>query len=120
MVLCVTCKMSETGFAHYVEDYTPYVSNNGIDCVIKSLQEEPLNLSKWFLDHPMETNRNKYHLMTNIQSCMNIQIANINIENNICQDLLVVKVGPSPFTINYLICFNQGSLKTIKSVFILS
>ena len=44
--------------------------------------------------------------MTNIQSCMNIKIANINTESGICEDLLVVKVGLSPSTINYFICFS--------------
>ena len=54
LVLCVTCKISETDFAHYADDNMPYVSNNGINCIIKSLQDECLNLFKWFLDHPIE------------------------------------------------------------------
>ena len=105
LVLYVICKMSETDFAHYADDHTAYVLNNGIDRVIKSLQDESLNLFKWFPDHSMETNSKKYHLMTNIQSCMNIKIANANAENGICEDLLLVKVGLSPSTINYFICF---------------
>ena len=59
LVLYVICTMSETDFAHYVDDHTAYVLNNGIDHVIKSLQDESLNLFKWFPEHSMETNSKK-------------------------------------------------------------
>ena len=109
--------MSGTDFARYADDQTPYVSNYSLDDVIKSLGDESLNLFKWFLCNPIEINNNKYHLMINIKSCMNLKIANINAGNGTCENLLVVKVGLSPSKINYFICFNESPSKITKNVF---
>ena len=40
----------------------------------------------------MNANSDKCHLITSKQSCMNLKIGNINIENNTCEKLLGVKV----------------------------
>ena len=47
---------------------------------------------KWFIDNQMNANSDKCHLITSKQSCMNLKIGNINIENNTCEKLLGVKV----------------------------
>ena len=40
----------------------------------------------------MKANSDKCHLITSKQSCVNLKIGNINIENNTCEKLLGVKV----------------------------
>ena len=62
-----------------------------IDGVIKSLEDNSINLFKWFLDNQMKAISDKYHLITSKQSCMNLKIWNINIENSSCEKLLEVK-----------------------------
>ena len=50
----------------------------------KLLEDESLNLLKWFLDNLFETNNNKYYLMTNMQNCMNLKRENRNAESSTC------------------------------------
>ena len=38
----------------------------------------------------MKANNDKCHLITSKQSCMNLKIGNINIENSTCEKLLGV------------------------------
>ena len=40
--------MSDTGFASYADNNTPYVSDDTIDEVIKRLQTASVKLFKWF------------------------------------------------------------------------
>ena len=84
--------MWETDFLSYADDNTPYVSGESIDDVIKSLEDEPLNSFKWFLDNQMKANSDQCHLITSKQSCMSRKIVDINIENSTCEKLLGVKV----------------------------
>ena len=84
--------MCETDFVSYADDNTPYVSGESIDDVIKSLEDEPLNSFKWFLDNQMKANSDQCHLITSKQSCMSRKIVDINIENSTCEKLLGVKV----------------------------
>ena len=46
--------MGETDFASYADDNTPYVLGDSIDDVIKSLEDDSINLFKWFLDNQMK------------------------------------------------------------------
>ena len=73
--------LCETDFASYADDNILYVSGDTIDDVIKSLEDDSINLFKWSLDNQMKANSDKYHLITSKQSCMNLKIGNINIEN---------------------------------------
>ena len=41
----------------------------------------------------MKANSNRFNLITNKQSCINLKIGNLNIENNTCENLFGVKVG---------------------------
>ena len=63
-----------------------------MDDVIKSLEDNSINLFKWFLDNQMKVNSDKCHLIIIKQSCTNLKIGNINIENSTCEKLLLVKV----------------------------
>ena len=53
--------MTEIDFARYSDDHTPYVSNYSIEYVIKILENKFLNLFKWFIGKPLETNKKKYY-----------------------------------------------------------
>ena len=92
--------MCKTDFASYADDYTPYVLEDSIDDVIKSLEDDSINLFKWFPDNQMKANRNKCHLITSKQCCTNLKIGNINIENSTCGKLLGVKVDNKLNSIN--------------------
>ena len=50
-------KMCETDFASYADDNTPYVSGDSIDDVIKSLEDDSINLFKWFLDNQINESK---------------------------------------------------------------
>ena len=84
--------MCKADFASYGDDNTPYVSGESIDGVIKSLEDDSINLFKWFLDKQMKANSDKCQLITRKQSCINLKIGNINIKNSTCEKLLGVKI----------------------------
>ena len=84
--------MHETDFASYAYDNAPHDLGDRIDDVIKSLEDDSINLLKWFLGNQMKANNDKCHLITSKQSCMNLKIGNIKIENSTCEKLLGVKV----------------------------
>ena len=83
--------MCETDFASYADDNTPYALGDNIDDIIKSLEDDSINLFKWFLDNQMKANSDKCHLITSKQSCINLKIGNINIKNSACEKLLRVR-----------------------------
>ena len=45
-----------TEFASYADDITPYALGDCTDDVIKSLEDDSINLFKWFLDNQMKAN----------------------------------------------------------------
>ena len=49
--------MSDTDFANYADDNTPYVSADAIDEVIKRLETASVKLFKWFTDDQMKANQ---------------------------------------------------------------
>ena len=77
--------MCKTDFASYEDDNAPYVSGDGIDDAIKSLEGDFINLLKCLLDNQIKANSDKCHLITSKQSCMNQKIGNINTENSTCE-----------------------------------
>ena len=81
--------MCETDFA---DDNIHYVSGGSIDDVIKSLEDDSINLFWSFLDNRKKAVSNKCLLITSKQSCMNLKIENINIENSTREKLLGVKI----------------------------
>ena len=84
--------MCETDFVSYADDNTPCVLGDSIEDVIKSLEDGSITLFKWFLDNQLKANSDKCHFITSKQTCMNLKIGNINIENNTCEKLVGVKV----------------------------
>ena len=83
--------MCETNFASYANDNTSYVLGDSIDDAIKSLEDDSINLFKWYLDNQMKANSVKCHLITSKQSWMNLKIGNINVESSSYEKLLGVK-----------------------------
>ena len=71
--------MYETDFSSYADGNTPYILGDSINDVIKWLEDDSVNLFKWFLDNQMKTNRDKCHLITSGQSCMKLKIGNKGI-----------------------------------------
>ena len=63
-----------------------------IDDVFKLLEDDSINLLKWFLDNQMKANSDKRHLITSKQSYMNLKLGNMNIANSTCGKLSGVKV----------------------------
>ena len=53
--------MCQTDFASYADDNTPYALGDRMDD-IKSLEDDSINLFKWFLDNQMKANSDKCHL----------------------------------------------------------
>ena len=56
---------SETDFASYTDDNTPYSTANTINEVIQSLEQDSMILFKWFSDNQMKANISKYNLLLN-------------------------------------------------------
>ena len=54
--------MRENGFASYAGDNTPYVLRHSIDDVIKSFEDDSINLFQCVLANQMKANSNKCHL----------------------------------------------------------
>ena len=52
--------MSDTDFASYADDNTPYISADTID---ERLENASVKLSKWFPDNQMKANQDKCHLL---------------------------------------------------------
>ena len=48
--------MSETDFTSYTDDNTTYVLTDSVDDVVKSVEDNSINLFKWFLDKQMKAN----------------------------------------------------------------
>ena len=56
--------MCKTDFASYADDNTPYALGDSIDHIIKSLEDDSINLFKWFLDNQLKANSDTSHLIT--------------------------------------------------------
>ena len=65
---------------------------DSIDDVIKSPEDDSIILFKCFLDNQVKANSDKCHIIASKQSCMNLKIGNINIENSTYEKLVGVKV----------------------------
>ena len=48
--------MTDTDFASYADDHTPYVAADTIDEVIKRLETASVKLFKWFANNQMKAN----------------------------------------------------------------
>ena len=85
--------MSDTDFASYADDNTPYVSADTIDEVIKRLETASVKLFKWFADNQMNTNQDKCHLIVDTNENIPMHIGPFEIQNTSCEKVLGIKVG---------------------------
>ena len=84
--------VSQTDFAAYADDNTPYVEGNNIDEVINMLENDSIQLFKWFSDNQMKANKDKCHLIVGNNVKVSMKIDSIEVENSHCEKLLGVKV----------------------------
>ena len=91
--------MSDTDFASYADDNTPYVSADTIDEVIKRLETVSVKLFKWFADNQMKANQDKCHLIVSKNENISMHIDPFEIKNTNCEKLLEIKVD-SRFNFN--------------------
>ena len=84
--------MSDTDFASFVDNNTPYVSADTIDEVIKRLEAASVKLLKWFADDQMKVNQDKCHLIVSKNENISVHIGRFQIKNTNCETLLGIKV----------------------------
>ena len=84
--------MSDTDFASYADDNTPYVSADTIDEVIKTLETAFVKLFKWFANNQMKANQDKCHLIVSKNENISMYISAFEIKNTNCEKLLGIKV----------------------------
>ena len=84
--------MNETDFASYVDDNTPYVTDDSIESVINSLENVSIKLFKWFADNQMKANKDKFHLLISGSKNITINVDGNIIAKRICENLLGVNV----------------------------
>ena len=107
--------MCETGFASYADDNTPYDLGDNTDDVIKLLEDDCINLFKWFFDNQRKQICNKCHLINTKQSCINLKIRDINIESSTCEKVLRVKVDKKlNFSEHFDEIIKKTSCKVVK------
>ena len=80
--------LSQTDFASYADDNTPYVEANNIDEVITILENDSIQLLKWFSDKQMKANKGKCHLVISNNEKASMKIDNIELENTSSEKLL--------------------------------
>ena len=85
--------MSDTDFASYADDNTPYVSADTIDEVIKRLKTAYVKLFKWCADNQMKANRDKCHLIVCENENISMHIGPFEIKNTNCENILGIKVN---------------------------
>ena len=84
--------MSDTDFASYSDDNTPYVSADAIDEVIERLDTASVKFFKWFANNQMKENRDKCHLIISKNQNILMHIGPFDIKNTNCEKLLGIKV----------------------------
>ena len=66
--------IKDTYITSYPVGNTPYLSADGIDEIIKSLEEVSHVLYKWFNENLMKTNADKCHLLVSTNNTVKIEI----------------------------------------------
>ena len=72
--------LSQTDFASFVDDNTPYVEASNID-VITVLENYLIQLFKWFSGNQMKANKDRCHLVISNNEKVSMKINNIELEN---------------------------------------
>ena len=73
--------VSDTDFASYSDDNSPYVSTDTIDQVTKRLETASVKLSKWSSDSQMKANQEKSHLFVSKNKNTSMEIGLFKIKN---------------------------------------
>ena len=84
--------LSQTDFASYPVDNTPYVEANNIDEVIAILENDSIQLFKWFSDNRMKANKDKCHLVISNNEKVSMKIDNIELENTSSKKLFGIAI----------------------------
>ena len=85
--------ISDTDFASYADNNTPYIPADTIHEVIKRLETASVKLFKWFADNQMKANHDKCHLIVCKNENISMQIGPFEIKNTNCEKLLRIKVS---------------------------
>ena len=81
-------ELRPSDFASYADDNTPYVEANNVDEVIAILENDSIQLLKWFSDNQVKASKDKYHLFITSDEKVSMKIDNIEIENTSSEKLL--------------------------------
>ena len=81
--------MSDVEFASYADDNATYIVKNNIWSVIKSLENNCVELFVRFSDNQMKANPDKCHFITSKDLVINVE--NNNITNIKCEKLLGIR-----------------------------
>ena len=68
--------IEDTDITSYADDNTPYLTDDTIEGVIKSLEEVSKKLLKWFDDNLMKSNADKCHLLVSTNETVKIKVGN--------------------------------------------
>ena len=81
-------ELSQTDFAGYADDKTPYAEANNIDEVIATLKNDSIQLFKWFSENQLKAIKDKCHLVISNSENVSMKIVNIELENTLSKKLL--------------------------------
>ena len=84
--------MSDTDFASYADDNTPYVSADAIEEVIKRLENFSAKFFKWFAENQIKANKDKFHLSISKNESVSVYIGPFEITSTNCENLFGIKV----------------------------
>ena len=68
-----------------------YVASD-VDAAMKILENDSIQLFKWFSDNQMKTNKGNWHLIVNNNEHVSIKIYHIEVESSDCEKLLEIKI----------------------------
>ena len=81
-------ELSQTDYASYADDNTPCVEANNIDEVMTILENDSIQLFKWFFDNKMKASKDKCHLVISHNEKVSMKIDKIELENTSSGKLL--------------------------------
>ena len=67
-------ELRQTDFASYADDNTPYAESDNINEVITILENDSIQLFKWFSDNRMKANKDKGHLLISNNEKVSLKI----------------------------------------------
>ena len=84
--------LPKDGIANYADDNTPYSTGTRIHNIVSDLEQASDVLSKWFQGNYLKANPEKYHVLLNVTSEIQIIAKNFPIASNCCEKLLGIKI----------------------------